>query len=148
VHTWAWLAVAGVCFLIELLTLILFFASLSVGALIAAIVQFYSGNQLFSWFIFAGSSILTLLFVKPIASKYIFRKTPPSDTGINALIGQKAIAISEITETSGSISLKNEVWSARSRHGIIPADSLVRIESINGAIAEVILFSSSALDRE
>jgi len=147
-QTWAWLAVAGVCFVIELLTLILFFASLAVGALIAALVQFYSGNQVLSWFIFALASILTLIFVKPIASKYVFRKTPPSDTGISALIGQKATAISEITESTGSISLKNEVWSARARQGNIPLGSFVRVESIDGAIAQVVVDSQRSLDRE
>jgi membrane protein implicated in regulation of membrane protease activity len=136
-QTWAWLAIAGVCFVIEVLTLILVFASLALGALVAALSQYLSGNLVLSWVVFAAVSVLSLTLLKPIALKYIFKKTPPSDTGIRALVGLKALATSEITESSGSISLKNEIWSARSTSGDIARGMSVTVESIDGAIAIV-----------
>ena len=65
-------------------------------------------------------------------------KTPKSDTGILALIGQKAVALTEVNDAGGRINLKHEIWSARSDSGVILEGAEVTVHAIDGAVAVVV----------
>jgi len=136
-HTWTWFAIAGVCAVLEILNLSLVFASFAIGAFFAAISQIFTTNATLAWIVFAVATVLSLR-LKPIVVRYIFRKTPPSDTGIAALIGHKATSTSPITDSSGTIKLKNETWTARSESGEIPTGENVTVVRIDGAVAIVV----------
>ena len=136
-HTWTWFAIAGVCAVLEILNLSLVFASFAIGAFFAAISQIFTTNTTLPWIVFALATVLSLR-LKPIVVRYIFRKTPPSDTGIAALIGLKATSTSPITDSSGTIKLKNETWTARSESGEIPTGENVTVVRIDGAVAIVV----------
>ena len=136
-HAWTWFALAGTCAVLEILNLSLVFASFAIGAVVAGISRLLGANAPTQWIVFAVATVLTLR-LKPILSKFIFRKTPPSDTGINALIGNKAITTSDVSDSAGTISLKNETWTARTDTGAIPAGSDVTIVRIDGAVAIVV----------
>ena len=136
-HTWTWFAIAGVCAVLEILNLSLVFASFAIGAFFAAISQIFTTNTTLPWIVFALATVLSLR-LKPIVVRYIFRKTPPSDTGIAALIGHKATSTSPITDSSGTIKLKNETWTARSERGEIPTGENVTVVRIDGAVAIVV----------
>lgn len=135
-HTWTWFAIAGVCAVLEILNFSLFFASFAVGAFIAGLSLLLGGNTAIQWIVFALATVLSLR-LKPAISRYIFRKTPPLDTGIHALMGLKAVTTSTVTSNSGTITLKNETWTARSNKGEIPIGTNVTVEDIEGAIAIV-----------
>ncbi len=137
-HVWIWLAIAGLCAAIEILSLNLVFASFSLGALVAALAQYFSSNMAIPLISFATISVFSLKFFKPVALKFLFRKTPPSDTGILALVGMKAVATSEISESTGTITLRGETWTARYLAGAINAGSDVTVTEIAGAIALVV----------
>ena len=136
-HTWTWFAIAGVCAVLEILNLSLVFASFAIGAFFAAISQIFTTNTTLPWIVFALATVLSLR-LKPMVVRYIFRKTPPSDTGIAALIGHKATSTSPITNSSGTIKLKNETWTARSESGEIPTGENVTVVRIDGAVAIVV----------
>ena len=136
-HAWVWLAIAGICAVIEILNLNLVFASFAIGALFGALASSLGASTPVQWIILAVISVLSLR-LKPIAIKFIFRKTPPLDTGIHALIGSKAIATSVISDTNGTINLRGEVWTARTDIGQIVKGTEVTIQRIDGAIAVVI----------
>ena len=136
-HTWTWFAIAGVCAVLEILNLSLVFASFAIGAFFAAISQIFTTNTTLPWIVFALATVLSLR-LKPMVVRYIFRKTPPSDTGIAALIGHKATSTSPITDSSGTIKLKNETWTARSESGEIPTGENVTVVRIDGAVAIVV----------
>ena len=136
-HTWTWFAIAGVCAVLEILNLSLVFASFAIGAFFAAISQIFTTKTTLPWIVFALATVLSLR-LKPIVVRYIFRKTPPSDTGIAALIGHKATSTSPITDSSGTIKLKNETWTARSESGEIPTGENVTVVRIDGAVAIVV----------
>ncbi|MEI6294663.1 MAG: NfeD family protein [Actinomycetes bacterium] len=139
-HAWTWFAIAGICAVLEILNLSLVFASFAIGALFAAFERLISPNVPAQWIVFALATVLTLR-LKPILTRYIFRKTPASDTGIQALIGQKAVATSQISDSTGTISLKNETWTARSTGGTIEIGQNVTVTGIDGAVAHVTLRS-------
>ena len=142
---WAWLAIAGVCAVIEILNLNLVFASFAVGALFAALTSSLGANTPVQWITLAVATVLSLR-LKPIIIKYIFRKTPPLDTGIHALIGSKAVATSNISDSGGTINLRGETWTARTDTGEIKKGSEVMILRIDGAIAVVVLGVESQLN--
>lgn len=136
-HAWTWFAVAGTCAVLEILNLSLVFASFAIGAVVAGISRLLGANAPTQWIIFAVATVLTLR-LKPVLSKYIFRKTPPLDTGINALIGLKALATSDISDSSGTITLQSETWTARTDSGAITMGTEVTVVRIDGAIAIVV----------
>ncbi len=136
-HTWTWFAITGIFAVLEVLTLALVFASFAIGAVAAGLISFAGGNTAVQWVSLAVATVSSLL-LRPLIVKYIFRKTPPADTGINALIGQKAVTTSEVSDTSGTIMLKNETWTARSASTVISAGQNVTVERIDGALAIVV----------
>ncbi len=133
---WVWLAIAGICAVIEIMNLNLVFASIAVGALFAALASSLDSSTPVQWIILAIATVLSLR-LKPIVIKYIFRKTPPLDTGIHALIGLRAVATSTVSDSVGTIKLRGETWTARTHHGEIAKGSEVSILRIDGAIAVV-----------
>lgn len=133
---WVWLAIAGICAVIEIMNLNLVFASFAIGALFAALASSLGGGTSVQWIILAIATVLSLR-LKPLVIKYIFRKTPPLDTGINALIGLKAVATSTISDSVGTINLRGETWTARTDGGEINSGSNVTILRIDGAVAIV-----------
>ena len=144
-HAWSWFAIAGTCAVLEVLNFSLVFASFALGALIAGFALLVGANGPTQWFVFAIATVLSLR-LKPILSKYIFRKTPPSDTGIDALIGLKAVATSDISDSMGTITLKNETWTARTDTGAIQCGADVTIVRIDGAVAIVTPRVESQID--
>jgi len=147
-HVWIWLAIAGICAAIEILSFNLVFASFSLAALVAGLAQYFSRSMAIPLISFAAISVLSLKFFKPVALKFLFRKTPPSDTGILALVGVKAVATSEISESTGTINLRGEAWTARYTAGVINVGSEVTLTEIAGAIAMVVPVLSEHQSKE
>ncbi len=144
-HAWMWFAMAGVFAVLEILNLSLVFASFALGAFFAALTRLLSTNVPAQWIVFALATVLSLR-LKPILTRYIFRKTPASDTGIQALIGQKAVATTQISDSAGTITLKNETWTARSEGGIIEVGKNVTVTGIEGAVAVVTIRTDSQIN--
>ena len=136
-HTWTWFALSGGCAVLEILNLSLVFASFAVGAATAGLASLAGANMPTQWVTLAVATVLSLR-LKPIVTRYIFRKTPVLDTGINALIGLKAITTSLVSESAGTITLRNETWTARCDNGEIPEGRNVTVTRIDGAVAVVL----------
>jgi len=134
---WLWLLAAGVLFVVETITANLLFASLAVSAAAAMVTAWAGGGFLAQGIAFAVSAVLSLAVLRPIALREIAKRTPKNATNTEALLGVTALTRSEITEYSGEIDLRGEVWSARSVTGTIPAQHRVTVSKIDGAIAVV-----------
>ena len=147
-HLWIWLAISGICAGIEILSLNLVFASFSIAAFCAALAQYLGTTVALPFLVFAVVSVLSLTVFKPFAIRFLFRKTPPSDTGMLALVGMKAVATSEISESTGTINLRGETWTARYTAGVINVGSEVTVTEIAGAIAMVVPVLSEHQSKE
>jgi membrane protein implicated in regulation of membrane protease activity len=134
---WLWLLAAGALFVVETITANLLFASLAVSAAAAMVTAWAGGGFLAQGIAFAVSAVLSLAVLRPIALREIAKRTPKNATNTEALLGVTALTRSEITEYSGEIDLRGEVWSARSVTGTIPAQHRVIVSKIDGAIAVV-----------
>jgi membrane protein implicated in regulation of membrane protease activity len=140
--TWTvWIIAAVVLAVGEMLTLSFFLAPFSAGALLAALVSAVGGGLIASWAVFALTSLLLLLVVRPIARSH--RKQPAQlRTGTAALVGGKGTVVERVAnlEAVGAIRLDNgEVWTARSYDEDRTFDIGERVEvvQIRGATALV-----------
>src|SRR4030088_663587 len=109
-----WILAAVVLAVGEMLTRSFFLPPFAAGALLAGLVSAVGGGLIVSWVVFAMTSLLLLLVVRPIARAH--RKQPAQlRTGTAALIGGKGTVVERVAniEAVGAIRLDNgEVWAA------------------------------------
>lgn len=108
-----WVVVALLAVGIEIFTVDLTFALIAVGAGTAAIAAAVGAPLWLQAVIGVGVSLAGIAFVRPIALRHLRRSTGTTRTGVDALPGARAQALSAITVRDGRISLRGEVWSAR-----------------------------------
>lgn len=133
----AWLIIAGLFFIGEMITVGFLVFWFGVGALIAMIVSFFTSNIIIQTTVFVISSTILLLATKPFVKKFVDVK--PTNTNAFSIIGKKAIVTKEINLHSvGQIKINGEVWSAESENDeIIPEGVEVEIIQIKGVKAIV-----------
>ncbi|MDQ1687130.1 MAG: hypothetical protein QOK42_105 [Frankiaceae bacterium] len=132
-----WLVVAAVLGALELmsLTLILGFAAL---AAVAAGFVALAGAPVWAQLVFFSVALVLLLgVVRPIALRH--RHEPaPLRTGVDALVGQVAMALSDVDRDGGQVKVGGEVWTARATGDTaVLAGDRVRVVAIQGATALV-----------
>lgn len=136
--TWmAWLIIAIVLGIIEMLTVEFTFLMLAGGALAAAAVGGMTDNVAIQILVFCVVSVVLLFTVRPWARRLVDSSTPESKTNVNSLPGQIAEALTDVTARGGRIKLDGEVWSARTYDAPIPEGSIVIVSRIDGAHAIV-----------
>ncbi len=134
----AWLIVAALLGVAEVMTATLAFGLLAVAAVVAAIVGGVGLGLPFQLGAFAIAAGAGLGVVRPLAVRHI-RQPPLLRTGTSALVGRSALVIEEVTAHGGRVRIGGEVWSARSyeESQVIPAGSTVDVFAIEGATALV-----------
>ncbi len=137
-HYWIWLALAGGFIVLEILTLSLIFFSFAIAAVVGALGAAIWVGGSFQWVGFAVTAVLSLALIRPFVRKYLFKKSSGGSTGVDALINHQALTLTEVTDLSGSIRLRNETWTARSLKGSIPSGTQVLVARIDGATAIVV----------
>lgn len=113
---WQFIAVCGIAFIIlEIFTPSMFFLNFALSAFITAGLSVYIKNPYNLAIIFVILSFVSFIFLRPII---IRRFNKSKETGINSkYIGQNAKAETEITTSSGVISIYGERWEARCENG-------------------------------
>jgi hypothetical protein len=110
---WIWVLVAFVLLIIEFFTTTAHVGFFAVGAfLVAILVALESGGPLwFQLIFFATSSVVLLIFVRPIIVRRLgLNKTPVVDS----MSGQNAVALEDMgVETDGRAEMRGTTWSAR-----------------------------------
>lgn len=138
---WLWGIVAAAALGVELLTGTLYFALVGVGAAAGVGVAALGAPVAVQVATVAGVSLAGILFVRPFALRHVARTPALSRTGVDALPGAEALAVTEITAVSGQVRLKGEVWSARLDADLtdVPVQSGARVSvsRIDGATALV-----------
>src|SRR3981189_2606239 len=98
-----WILAAVVLAVGEMLTLSFFLAPFAAGALLAARVSAVGGGLIASWVVFALTSLLLLLVVRPIARAH--RKQPAQlRTGTAALVGGKGTGAERVAHPAARAS--------------------------------------------
>ncbi|MBE8521450.1 NfeD family protein [Amycolatopsis sp. H6(2020)] len=138
---WAlvWLIVGIALMIAEVVSGDFVLIMLGAAALFGAGAEVLTGNLVIDVAVFAVASVGMLLLVRP-ALKRRFLSGPTHHTGIEALIGARAVVVSTVDSETGQVKLAGDVWSARSMSAHLPPiapGTSVTVVEISGATAVV-----------
>lgn len=128
-----WLIIFVVFAALELVSVGMTCIWFAVGALAACVTSLFTSNWIIQAIVFIIVTVLFLLFLRPIAVKYINNNV--EKTNVESLIGKTAKVIEEIDNINGkgSVVINGNQWTARSENDeTILKDELVEIVSIEG----------------
>ncbi len=111
----------------------------SAGAFAASISAAGNVELIMQSVIFAGVSILTLIFVRPFALRFLHNSPDPAKTGLEALEGAPAAVLKRVDESGGRVKLRGEEWSAQAVEPgeVFQPGERVYVVQITGATALV-----------
>ncbi len=135
-----WLILGIVLIIAEVLSGDFVLIMLGGGALAAALSAALGGSLLVDALVFAAVSVALLLVARPVLRRRLHRSTPHAPTGVEALVGGPAVAVSRVDSHGGQVKIGGEIWSARSYdHGqVIEPGERVTVIEISGATAVVL----------
>lgn len=91
-----WLIIAGICFVIEMITVGFFVFWFGIGALITMLVSLICpGNLWLQSIVFVATSTLLIFFTKPFVEKFT-KKDKKVVTNAFSIIGKKALVTQDI----------------------------------------------------
>lgn len=129
-----WLILCGLFIIIELCTVSFLAFFPAIGAFLASIAAYLNFNPNFQIIIFLVTSILLIIFMKPIMNKAI--KTPTKKTNVNRIISKKGIVTETINKFDGTgiVKIDGELWSAlaENEEEIIEKDTKIEVLKIKG----------------
>lgn len=133
-----WVAVALVAGLLEVAWLQFVLVMFAGGALAAAAASLFGAGPAGQVITFAVGSTVLLVGARPPLVRWS-RRTQETVTGVAALVGRRARALTEVDHDGGQVKLAGEVWSARTelRGQVLPAGMDVSVVRIDGATAVV-----------
>ena len=138
VNTWQfWMVAAAALLIVEIATPGFVLATFAVGAFCAGVAAFATDSFNAQLIVFAAATVLTFVFIRPVAKRYFFHKTPELPTNAEALVGKKAKVLEMVDNANSKGRVKlfgGEDWKALSADDqIIERDIVVEIVSVDGA---------------
>jgi membrane protein implicated in regulation of membrane protease activity len=133
-----WVIVAAICAALETLTLTLILGFVAVAAVVAMVVALVGAPVALQLVAFIVGSAALLGVVRPIARNHL--RTPlPLRTGVEALVGSRALVVEQVDAHHGQVKIGGEVWSARAydETQVLAAGTSVDVIKIEGATALV-----------
>lgn len=114
-----WAVVAIVCLILELSSGDFFIICFSIGAVFALISAVLGLSIYWQVFIFALFTLLSVLFVRPVALRYLHKNDPNKLSNADALIGRTGRVTEEIKAgASGYVQIDGDLWKAVSKSDI------------------------------
>lgn len=131
-----WLIIAGICFIMEMITVGFLVFWFAIGALITAFVSLFTDNIIIQTAVFVISSTLSLFLTKPFVKK--FSRDDKVQTNAYSIIGKTGMITREITSKKGigQVKIGSEIWTAKAE-AEIPEGTEVIIKEIDGVKAIV-----------
>lgn len=136
-NSWAiWLALVLIFIAIEALSLDLWFAMLSGGA-IGGLIASLLGAEVWAQILVFGLVSLALIFgLRPIALRQLRKANPDSLTNIDRLIGIDALVLEPTSRLTGTAKINGEVWTSRSLENVpLAPGTHAYVARIDGATA-------------
>lgn len=128
-----WLIAAGIFFVIEMATVGFLIFWLGIGALLAMITSFITNSIIIQTIVFVVSSCILIPLTKPLADKFIGKKTVPTNS--YSLINKHGIVLQDIDPIQGvgQVKVNGEIWSAKTEdESIIKKDTEIQVLKIDG----------------
>lgn len=136
VSTIVWLILCILFVVVEVATVGLVSIWFAAGALVALLVSSVVDSVLVQLVVFVAVSLLTLVFTRPLVSKYVTPRQQPTNSELN--VGKKARVIRTITPNSpGRVRLEGVDWAARSAETIAEGSWCI-VTAVDSATLEVV----------
>ncbi|MBR5639889.1 MAG: NfeD family protein [Muribaculaceae bacterium] len=134
-----WTLVGFICLILELTSGDFFIMCFSLGAFVAAIASTFVPSFTVQIIIFAVTSLLCLLFVRPLALKYFHRKGDDRLSNADAMIGRKGVVTDAIPAAGyGRVKIDGDSWKACGENDQpIAKDAHVEVVSMASTIITV-----------
>lgn len=134
----AWTLLCILCLILELFSGDFFIMCFSIGAFVAACVSPFLGG-IPQIIVFAVTSVLCLLFVRPVALRYLHKPKDERLSNADAIIGRTGRVSETIEENGhGRVAIDGDDWKALSIDGQkIEKNTLVEVVSIDSIIITV-----------
>lgn len=134
-----WATIAVICLIMELFSGDFFILCFSIGAIFSLIMTLCGVGLTGQIIIFAIASVVSVLFVRPVALRYFHRNDPNRASNADALIGREGRVSETITAGGhGRVAIDGDDWKAVSKDGnAIAKDAHVRVVAIESIIITV-----------
>ena len=122
-----WAIIAVICLILELSSGDFFIICFSIGAVFAIISAVLGLSIYWQIFIFAIFSLLSVMFVRPVALRWLHKNEPNKPSNADALLGRTGKVTENIpTGGSGYVQIDGDMWKAVSNTNI-PVGTTVRV---------------------
>lgn len=112
-HAWAaWIGIAVVLAVVEMMSLDLVLLMFAFGALGAAVAAGLGGPLWLAVLVFAAVSLALLFLVRPPMVERL-HSGPTLTVGHQNLVGHEAVVVEPVGSRAGRVRLSSELWSAR-----------------------------------
>lgn len=122
-----WAIVAVICLILELSSGDFFIICFSIGAVFTVVAAAAGLNVYWQLFIFAVCSLLSVLFIRPMALRYLHKNEPNRASNADALLGRTGRVTEAVKAGSnGYVQIDGDLWKAVSKTDI-PVGTTVRV---------------------
>ena len=123
-----WAVIAVICLILELSSGDFFIICFSIGAVFAIISAVLGLSIYWQIFIFAIFSLLSVLFVRPVALRYLHKNEPNRASNADALLGRTGKVTEAIpADGNGYVQIDGDLWKAVTAGTDIPVGTTVRV---------------------
>lgn len=115
---WMYWIIAGLFFMvIEIFTPGFLTLLIGIACMITALFAWFKVSFNYQLAIFATSTLILAIFVRPYLVKFFFRNHKEDETNVHALIGKIAIVTEDIENhlSKGRVKIGGEIWRAVTR---------------------------------
>lgn len=135
-----WAIIAVVCLILELFSGDFFILCFSIGAAVSLISALFGASLTAQIILFAVASVLSVLFVRPVALKYFHRNDPERASNADALMGREGrVSLAIEAGGYGRVAIDGDDWKAISADGSAIAEgATVRVVSRDSIILTVV----------
>jgi len=143
-YAWiAWLVVALVCFIIEMVTLEFTFLMIGLASVVGLTASITGLPPWAQVLIAAAAALLLLLLVRPKLLNRLHESGEVNKQGIEALLGMSGEVTRSFVRGAGEVTLSNgDIWTARLSPAVQPRDpdvgERIVVTAIEGATAVVV----------
>ncbi len=133
----AWMVLAALLAVTEMLTLDLTLLMLAAGAVAGGITALVFPGLLWLQIVVAVVVAVAMLgLLRPTLLRRL-RDIPGYRSSVAKMVGSPGVALTEITASGGEVKIAGEVWSAHSLEGVIAAGTPIEVYQVDGATAIV-----------
>jgi len=134
-----WAVIAVVCLILELSSGDFFIICFSIGAVFALISAVLGLSIYWQILVFAVFSLLSVVFVRPVALRWLHKNEPNRATNADALIGRTGRVTEAIAKGgNGYVQIDGDQWKAVSTGDDIAVGTTVRVIDRQSTIVTVV----------